>query len=356
MASPTRPAPTRPSPPARQVWIDLVRGLCVLLVIAHHATSLVDQAGWEVPRALFAFDDAVGAFRMPMLMALSGLVVPRSLGRAPGAFFRGTWRRLGWPYVLWSVVTLVCVGDLSLSSVLRIPVFSPTHLWYLWLLGLLCCLAWLVSRLRAAVGAPALLLPILAVVALLSSTVVPDVHRLPRFAFLSAFFFGGWWWAERRQFRVSCRRRGVAVGMGLAAALAVLAEGVLGWRTRYESAFAWGPAGLFVALAITGPTWKAARSRAGGRVVEALGGLGRQSIVFYVTHLSVMVLLLRVADPVRAPIVQIGCFVVPLPVGVLFVMLRRFRGGDALFVWPRQSRSPVGRRWTQRRVTSAGGK
>src|SRR5690606_3028309 len=59
----------------RITWMDVLRGLAILLVILHHTTQIVAYRVDEVPE-FFAFISAFFApYRMPMLMFLSGLLV-----------------------------------------------------------------------------------------------------------------------------------------------------------------------------------------------------------------------------------------------------------------------------------------
>lgn len=103
-------------PLERMSWIDVLRGLAVLAVVLHHAALQVTHGrdtnlGW-----ISTLDDAVTPFRMPILMFLSGLLLPLSLAKPWVVYLRGKLRKIAWPYLLWSFLHL---GVLVAASSLR---------------------------------------------------------------------------------------------------------------------------------------------------------------------------------------------------------------------------------------------
>ncbi|NSX38244.1 acyltransferase family protein [Pseudarthrobacter oxydans] len=99
MAS-TLSAPTQISAKKRMQWMDVMRGAAVLLVILFHTESQIsgNLPGYEPIFAIF--NDAVAPFRMPTLMLMSGMLLPRSLRKPVGAYLRGKLFVIGWPYLL----------------------------------------------------------------------------------------------------------------------------------------------------------------------------------------------------------------------------------------------------------------
>lgn len=109
-------APTiRESPPiaeprtsGRLVFIDVLRVVLIMLVIAHHAGQAYGPTGgdWPVTEPegmdwLGSFFAVNAAFFMGLLFLLAGYFVPRSYDRrGPGAFLKGRWKRLGIPLVV----------------------------------------------------------------------------------------------------------------------------------------------------------------------------------------------------------------------------------------------------------------
>ena len=74
-------------PGLRMTWMDLVRGGAIVLVVFWHAASVPDQLldGAEPGYYVRKLNAALGPFRIPTLLVLSGLLVERSLAK-------GTWR------------------------------------------------------------------------------------------------------------------------------------------------------------------------------------------------------------------------------------------------------------------------
>jgi len=98
---------------ARIEWLDLARGIGVVLVVAGHAergltaAAIAQGEGWRL------FDLGLYTFHMPLFMVLAGLNVPGSLRRGRGEFLTGKLWTIAWPYVLWSLVQGVLGVELS---------------------------------------------------------------------------------------------------------------------------------------------------------------------------------------------------------------------------------------------------
>jgi fucose 4-O-acetylase-like acetyltransferase len=94
-------------------WLDLARGLGVVLVVAGHAERGLVAAGIATGAAWHAFDLALYTFHMPLFMVLAGLNVPASLRRGAREFLRAKLWTIAWPYLLWSLVQGVLMVRLS---------------------------------------------------------------------------------------------------------------------------------------------------------------------------------------------------------------------------------------------------
>ncbi|WP_197411003.1 acyltransferase [Novosphingobium sp. FSW06-99] len=97
----------------RVAWLDLARGLGVVLVVAGHAERGLVSAGIATGAGWRTFDLALYTFHMPLFMVLAGLNVPGSLRRGAGDFLRAKVSTIAWPYVLWSLVQGVLMVRLS---------------------------------------------------------------------------------------------------------------------------------------------------------------------------------------------------------------------------------------------------
>ena len=92
----------------REKWIDVARGIGIVLVVFGHVWRGLSHAGLLADASAFKLvDDAVYLFHMPLFFVISGMLF------APGVRSRGVWgsfvRRLftlAYPYLLWSYLNL----------------------------------------------------------------------------------------------------------------------------------------------------------------------------------------------------------------------------------------------------------
>jgi len=128
-------------PGNRVAWVDVARGLGILLVVYGHAlraTYHSDTAtGW--PRL---HDTVLYSFHMPLFFVLSGLFLWPSLAKGAAPFARGKLVTIVWPYLLWSLIEgglqLVLAGTvntpMSVRDLLLIPVRPLDQFWFLYAL------------------------------------------------------------------------------------------------------------------------------------------------------------------------------------------------------------------------------
>lgn len=266
----------------RLLWMDRLRGAAILAVLVLHAELVaLDVTGGSLP-AVHALNTVLGPVRMPLLVALSGVLLAPALTRSPRRYVVGKLRALAWPYLVWSAIDIAHLqwrlaregGSLDRWWVLRVLHDPPTYLWFLAYL-LVYYLAALVLPARARTALAPALLALATVLHLAATDGSP-----PRFVWL-----GGWF----------------------------LVGDVVG---------------------------RAIRVRLVPRVVHApdpLAYLGRSSLVFYASHLSVAILVadaLAGAGVASAVLVFTACTLVPLAVGAVLVEARRAAVVDALFVAP----------------------
>ncbi|WP_129339236.1 acyltransferase family protein [Cellulomonas endophytica] len=262
--------------------MDTLRGGAILLMLLWHATSLPRLEGIPVPEGLAAANDFFAPFRMPTLMFLSGLLLPRSLGKPLGTYYRGKVALIVWPYLLWAVFYFVLSGDLWKVAAPKAYI-AATYLWYLFYIASYYLLAPALRRLS----------PLLVAGVALAASFVVDQPLLHRMTYFAVFFFTGAWVAQRLpdptvllRGRVRLLLLGVpALALGVAAALLTL---------RYESiTVPLSFAGIAVAIAAAAavPSLRSARIRF----------VGRNSIVFYAVHYPVMWVLVQAGDRLGAP-------------------------------------------------------
>ena len=317
---------TRPPTPAspRMVWMDQLRGTAILLVIAFHAASILTRFAPELPPQLWAVLSFFAPFRMPTLMFLSGMLLSRSMAKPTPEYMSGKWRGILWPYLFWSYAFLIVSGQVDPYLLGRVLYNPPTYLWYMWFLFLYYLLFWAAHRIR---------LPLWTIM-LIGFAVAfgPEKFRIGRFGFLIIFFTAGHLFTLYGERWLSAsRERWVAPVAGVIA----LVGGILsasGVKVQYEP--------LFVAIPLAGLTWCVLTYRRLnlGRTGALLAYIGRDSIVFYMTHFIVIWVIgwwsdrLGFSNPGWTYLV---CIALAIAAGLLLTWLRSRVGlVDALFQFP----------------------
>lgn len=139
---------------ARRVdWLDLARGIGIVLVVAGHAERGLAAAGIARGAGWHLFDLGLYTFHMPLFMVLAGLNVPGSLRRGPRAFVMAKVWTIAWPYVLWSLVqgvlgvelTGVTNGHAQWSALAMIAWRPISPFWFLYALMVFMIVTALVS-------------------------------------------------------------------------------------------------------------------------------------------------------------------------------------------------------------------
>jgi uncharacterized membrane protein YcfT len=200
------PAPASPAatvgPPAqktRLVWVDAARGLCVIAVVMLHFRIFVYDTLVPPTNGIAVwtqFTEFFGGFRLPLLFAISGLVVSDRVRH--GWVDRRNAVRVAssyWLYFWWLCVFAV-MSALVVASGVPFKITSPgdffaqllvpnTTLWFVFALALYVVVLTSLRRVR-----PAIVLGELAVVSILSGlTPAADDQALWLHVIYYAFFF-----------------------------------------------------------------------------------------------------------------------------------------------------------------------
>jgi len=301
----------------REDWVDVAKGIAIVLVVAFHAVVFPANRGlaqdWRGVAAL------LDTFRMPLFFFTSGLFAARALRRPLNELWRTRVARLLWLFVLWSVVwfaVFYLAPPLGTSRVgqrpdeLALMFFSPNqNTWYVYALALYLLVAW--GLRRVPVGVQIGLAALLAVafdVGLLDAT-NGAVDRMGR----------GFVW-----FLVA-----VHLGPGVRA----LAPRVRWWHPLLAVALYGGAASLVAVSGVIGAPFVrltlAALAVLGGCAlavalsrVAALGwlrALGRRTLGVYLVHFYVILGVCLLLAPVAAQVAERRMLDLALPVLLTFL-------------------------------------
>lgn len=337
----------------RERWIDIIRGAAILLVIANHAIDVPMHIADIAPGTVI--DDLTlyfAPFRMTSLMLLSGLLLPLALAKPRGHYYASKLRTLAWPYVLWLVIFWIAT-DNATEWMRPDGWITRSWLWFILCLFLSYLAAPLLTRI------PNPWFASVPVALWLLSIPAPD-GTLFDLAYYGGFFFAGYLIARNRhllsRFDTTPTMLALLAGSSIFAALLVLQEHGLalggadtpatdtqGAIERFD--IIWVPV---VLAGIAGTMLLARRVRGaldGTRqpaLSRALQHVGRNSIVFYLIHYPLQIVVVRMLDSwgvTSQPVMMTACILAALAVSFGAVALRRrSRVVDALFVFPRRDK------------------
>lgn len=176
----------------RVAWLDHAKGFCIVLVVMLYANDIVQRSagheGWLQHVVDFALP-----FRMPDFFLLSGLLVPRIIGRDWRTYLDRKVAHFAYFYILWLTILLAfeapwiaaregwpALGREYLWSFVR----PYSMLWFIYLLPVFFVVTRLARRAPAA-------LVWLAAAALQVAQLDTDVKVLDKFAMYFVYFYTG---------------------------------------------------------------------------------------------------------------------------------------------------------------------
>ncbi len=89
--------------PSRDLWIDVSKGLCIILVVFAHSLGSVIQRFSTPPFAQVLYE-SIYMFHMSVFFFLSGFHLERLIGRGFKKFFVQRLGLLAYPHVLWGLI------------------------------------------------------------------------------------------------------------------------------------------------------------------------------------------------------------------------------------------------------------
>lgn len=262
----------------RVEWLDVARGIGIILVVMGHAERGLVSAHIADGNAWSLFDLSLYTFHMPLFMLLAGINVKPSLARGRETFVLTRLRTIAYPYVLWSLIQgslLVLLSGMTnggsgeWSRLLMIGWKPISPFWFLYAL-----MAYML--LVAAVGLRARVLIPLAAIGLIASGLLTGESLVHQLAYMFSFFVIGtlasdaikrwapaWYWIA------------ILAALWLAAYQIVPSEGETPYLTPW--AFPAALAGIAVILCLA--------QACGGMAKEFLAAIGRISMTIYVMHI-----------------------------------------------------------------------
>lgn len=291
MAS-AEPARTPARPTTRRAWVDLAKGVAIVMVVAYHAQLFLEAEGVAEPlgRARVALE----LYPMPAFFLLAGLL-QRRLRTSPWSL---VWRRRVLPflylYVVWSLVRFAFFTALPVvrtdgpagsgrdwMMLLLTPLVPSSIYWFLWATAVVTAVTWLFRRHpRAYLVGTGVVSGLVA--SGLVSTGAESIDRTLEYAFAFAVGVHAGPVVQRVVERTTWRRALVWVALAVLAMVALAAVPLL---RRVPGAVLLGQlvvVGAALGLAVVvGPR----------RGTGWLSTLGRQSLALYLLHLYPVALL-----------------------------------------------------------------
>ena len=301
----------------------MARGLAIVLVIAMHASAIPWMLGVPYPDVLNWIGAAAAPYRMPTLLVLSGILLIKSLRKGWWRYYTGKIQLIFWPLAVWLIIySAVSRGGEKLTDISYW--LNGGYLWFLIVIG--CC--YLIAPLVRVVPAWAL-----AAVMAISSAPISEPF-IERFLYYGAFFFVGAQLGQHLEAFTKITRRGrvlagtVAIGWAIIVATFGIAVDQNVWSF---------PLAVVGVLAIMLGLQKVGDNPA----TRFLGWVGRHSIVFYVAHFPIIMIVCyaffdnHVYDPWLIPLVGTMAAILG---SIALVQIRHTTPFNWLFEMPTPSR------------------
>lgn len=291
MTATEKPTPKRVAGRQRAIWMDVVRGLAIIAVIYGHADNLgvidglFDREDWQV-----VSNRTLVVVRMPLLMFLSGMLLPRSIIKGWRHFLPGKFTRLAWPYAVWIVLFIIVLTVTDQGSLSEIPMTiiypenpNRTVLWYLRNLFFYYLIAQLIVWIRLPLWTGALGGFAVSVYQVMENWDASTTEL--RFGGLMTFFFLGAVAAQHLDAVISFCKQWPVIVLSLAVFIVgayIYVAGIDG--VRYRPEYIWIP--LFFIMFVLGVA-PGLKSSAWTKPLEFIG---RNSLYYYVMHYPLFLL------------------------------------------------------------------
>ncbi|WP_255352850.1 acyltransferase family protein [Paracoccus sp. 228] len=223
-------------------------------------------------------NETLSLFRMPILIFLSGMLLPRSLSKDSSAYFSGKLKGILWPFIIWSTIYGIAV-DIHFRSFADLEKLytGGSHLWFLLFIFIYYLAAKPLQDFNPL---------LIAAVAFIFSIASPDGAKYSErlFYLMSLFFLGAYASIHMPALLKSLTSQWIWVIAPIVAATAAA-------TAMYELRF--GP--KYIVLSLVGAMIISAMAiRAEKTIISSiLIWIGQKSIIFYVSHAVFMTLTLK---------------------------------------------------------------
>lgn len=140
---------------ARETWVDVAKGIAIILVVLFHAIIFPIEVG--LGRLWGTFAALLDTFRMPLFFFTAGLFAAKAISLPFGQLFRTRVARLLWLFVLWSTIWFVVflfappLGDGGIGSTplefALLLIWPNVSTWFVYGLALFFMASWLMRGL-----------------------------------------------------------------------------------------------------------------------------------------------------------------------------------------------------------------
>lgn len=290
----------------RHLWMDLLRGMSILMVIAFHSATILGRHEYAIPSLLVDFNQLLVLYRMPTLVFLSGCLLVDSRGKGLVLYLVGKGRRIFWPLLVWSIIYSFIVGPpVDGVEQLRKYLTGQSYLWFLSFI-----LVYYLAAVPLRRVPPLLVAAIAFAIAILAPDGTKNGERL--FYLMAFFFLGAWAGCHWRQWTQLLSARLSLLGWPVIVLCAIAS-------VHYQIQY--GPIYVLPALCFIVTASATAFRAQGARWCRPFIFIGQNSLIFYVSHFIIIYLVIGLCHRLGVPagMATLASFPIALFLGVALV-------------------------------------
>ncbi|PJI32568.1 hypothetical protein CU320_07910 [Acinetobacter pseudolwoffii] len=286
-------------------WMDFLRGICIVLVILLHSTTIFSR--FEVDFSIQSIDfvnELVAPYRMPLLVFLSGCLFINSYNKGSKIFFIGKIKNIAWPYFVWSIITLIVMHKFNTLSLLQQFFVSSTTLWFLWFIFFYYIITFFLIKYKID-------LRLVVLITVVLSLISPEIARISRFFYLFIFFLLGHIVFSKNYInKINAKH----IYLAFISIILYWIFNFFNFDLRYNPKFILIPIIFIYGLMSINNFYKS------NYIFSIVEFIGRNSIYYYVTHYAILYFLTDVllSSSLDIKLIFIINFILSLLVGTFF--------------------------------------